>query len=141
MPATPKIGAGTVFKINGTIITRMMAITPAKVTIAKVPVEAFDNGTLGATGLPVEDSIPGWVSPGTYTVKLYFDKTLWTTILGLRGVAGTSFTLIKSDGSGYSFTGYISEAGDEVPLKEAMTADVTVTINGGTVATYSTAQT
>src|SRR4051794_1861504 len=122
MPDTIQIGAGTSLSYstnNGssyTALAKIMGFTPAKVSVAKVPTDSFDNATFN--GLPVEDSIPGWVSPGTYGVKLHYLKTQFGVLRGLAGVQGTGatttkFKVIKADGSGYVFAGYISELGEE----------------------------
>jgi hypothetical protein len=148
MPDTPQIGAGTSFSYstdNGSTFTslaKIIGFTPHKVQVAKVPTDAFDNPTFN--GNPVESVIPGWVTPGTYGLKLHFLKTAWATIQSLIGVQGTGatttkFKVIKSDGSGYIITGWIMEAGEEIPLKEAMTVDVTVQISNA-VPTFNTTQ-
>src|SRR3954464_15395603 len=116
MPDKVKIGAGTSLSYstnNGTSYTPLASIigfTPPKLAVAKVPVDAFDSPTFN--GLPVEKSIPGWVSPGTYGVKLHYLKTQYGVLQGLVGVDGdtataTKFKVIKSDGSGFTFVGYI----------------------------------
>jgi hypothetical protein len=71
-----KIGAGTSFAYstnNGssyTTIASIKAFTPNKISVAKADTSAFDNTTFN--GNPVESCIPGWVTPGTYNVKLHF---------------------------------------------------------------------
>jgi hypothetical protein len=142
------IGAGSSFSYstdNGgtyTPLAKITGFTPAKIKVAKVTTDAFDNATFN--GLPQETSIPGWVDPGTYAVKLFTDKTVMSTLRGLVGVIGTGstttkFKVIKSDGSGGVFAGYISELGEEIPLKEGMETMLTIEINAG-VSSFSTAQ-
>lgn len=148
MPETPKIGAGTSLSYstdNGgtyTPLAKIIGFTPAKLSVAKVPIDSFDNPTFN--GLPVEDQIPGWITPGTYGVKLHYLKTQFGVIRGLVGVQGSSgtttkFKIIKSDGSGYVFAGYIAELGEEIPMKEAMSCDAMLQITGG-VAVFSSTQ-
>jgi hypothetical protein len=43
--------------------------------------------------------------------------------------------VLRPDTKGYTFQGYISEFGDEIPLKDRMTIEIKVTINGGSVMT------
>jgi hypothetical protein len=139
----PNIGAGTSFSYSTdggstyNVIARITKFTPAKLTVAKVSNDAMDNTLFN--GLPVEDQIPGWVSPGTWGATMFFAKTAFATIRGLTGTQ-EKWKVIKSDGSGYTFSGYISEISDEVPLKELLSADITVQINGGSVAVFAASQ-
>lgn len=148
MPDTVQIGAGLVFSYstnNGstfTALAKIIGFTPHKVSVAKVPTDSFDNATFN--GKPVESVMPGWVTPGTYGVKLHYLKTIWAVLQGLIAVDGTGatttkFKIVKPDGAGYIITGWISEAGEETPMKEAMTCDIMIQITDA-VPTFNTTQ-
>ena len=134
-----RIGFGTTFgystvipAVGYTQIAEIIGITPAKPKIAKVETNRFDSNTLGTTGLPIEDNLPGWVDPGEWKVKFHYDHTQSGTIFGLFGVP-IAFQVTKPDGKGWTAVGYISDFGDEIPLKDKMTVEVTITINGGSI--------
>ena len=137
------IGAGTSLAYSATLggsytpIAKIESLTPPKIAVAKVALETFDATLLNS--LPVSDSIPGWVDPGTHALKAVFDKTVYSTLRGFVGVVKW-WKIITPDGSGYVFQGYIMELGREIPLKELMTADLTIAINGGTVDAFAVTQ-
>lgn len=145
--AGPKIGAGTTISyatMTGTSISsytnlaRVQAFKPAEISVAKVPLDAFDNATFN--GNPVEDDHPGWVSPGDWGITLYCATNVLNTLRSLVGVDNTPFKVVKSDGSGYTFTGFIDKLSDPIPLKEYMTIDGSIHVNGGNVATFALVQ-
>lgn len=137
------IGFGSALKYSTdggstwTTVAKVSAFTPNKVSVAKVAIDAMDNATFN--GLPVEDAIAGWVSPGTYGSTMYYQSAGYSAIHALVGIT-YKFKVIKSDGSGYVFGGYIAELGEQIPLKEAMMMDFTIQINGAAVPVFSTSQ-
>ena len=138
-----KIGFGTALSYStdgGTTyvpLAGIKSITPPKKKIGDVPIETMDSATVN--GNPATDFIPGWVDVGEVDAKIVFNKTTYSTLTGLVGTAGTHFKIIKSDGSGYAFVGYINELGDPTPLKTEMEADVKIKVTGG-ACVFSTAQ-
>lgn len=118
---------------NYTVLCRLQKITPHKTTVGKVDVSGFDAATIN--GVPVEDQIPGWVSPGEYEVTFFYQAggTQYSTLQGL--LALPLFWIVqKPDGKGHGFQAYLSELGDEIPLKEGITVTCKMQINGGSVA-------
>lgn len=140
MSTNAKIGFGTTIgyrAVGGTTYTNIAeitSITPAKIQVAKVNVDRFDSGTFNS--LPVSDVIPGWVEPGEWEFKLNYEQAECTTLHGLVGVQ-KEFKVTKPDTHGYTFTGFIAEMGDEIPLKDKMETTIKVAINGGSVAAFS----
>lgn len=140
-----KIGFGSALSFCNTFggtytnIATITKFTPNKTTVSDVEIDAFDGPT-NAAGLPMTDSLPGWVTRGEYAVDFYFDKTQYNTLYGNIG-AQLFYKVIKSDGSGYVFGGYLKELGEEIPLKEAMTASGIIKINGTNTGAFATTQT
>jgi hypothetical protein len=116
-----------------TVLARVQKITPHKTTVAKVDVSGFDAATLN--GVPIEDQIPGWISPGEYEVTFFYQAggSQYSTLQGL--IALPLFWIVqKPDGKGYGFQAYINELGDEIAMKDGITVTCKMQINGGSVA-------
>jgi hypothetical protein len=136
------IGAGTTLQFGptgvspvfGAALGKLTGITPAKTKVAKAAIDTFDAPLVN--GLPVEDCIPGWIAPGTWQIKLKSVASILTTLNGIIGTPKT-WKIIKRDGSGYLFQGYIDEIGEEIPLKETIETSFSIQINGGTVSAFS----
>ena len=140
------IGSGTTIAYGvtnqtssyGTPIAKITNFTPSKTTVQKVTIDTFDAVLIN--GLPVEDCIPGWISPGTYAIKLFSVASIVNTLTGMIGTQH-AWKVVKPDLSGYKFEAYIAEVGEEFPLKEGIELTVTMQINKGTVATFATVET
>lgn len=142
-----KIGAGTTLTHCATsggsyvAIAKITAHKPPTVKVEKVEVDAFDNTLDSTSGLPVSDNIPGWMDPGEHDFSFFFDKTQFSTLKALVGINPHFFKITFPDGSGYGpFQGWISEMTNVVPMKQAMTADVKVILNGAAIAAFNTTQ-
>ena len=125
------IAYGAVPSVGYTLLAEIIGFTPPKTTVAMVDASRFDSDVT-ANGNPIEDQITGWLKPGEYSFKAHYDKngTQATTIRGLLG-AQHSWQMTYPDAKTRSFIGVLTEYGEEVPLKDKMTLDFKVTINGG----------
>ena len=113
---------------SGGTYTAIGAITdlkPNKITVAKVEIARNDSPDLFG------EVIPGWKNGGEYDATLVYDKTSYAAINALVGTP-LYWKFIRPDGvSSSAFQGFISELGDEVPLKQAMQVMLKITVNGG----------
>jgi len=126
-------GNGTKIAVTGNVtqLARLQKVTPPKQTVAKVDVSGFDAQTT-PNGNPIEDQIPGWITPGEYEFTLYYQKGGSTLAMLNAMLGGTNFWIVnKPDSTGYAFQAYLAEIGDEIPLKEGMTVTVKLQISGG----------
>ena len=132
-----QIGAGTSFSFTPTSgsvtpMARIVSFTPNKITVAKVALDCFDNALVN--GLPVEDCVAGWISPGTYSLKVKSLKTVFATHFSNIGKQGTG-VITKANGQIYTFPCYLMEVGDEIPLKEHMEYTITLQLNTNSTTT------
>jgi hypothetical protein len=137
VPGKLQIGAKTGLGFSAvpattyTPLSFLIGVTPPKSTITKVDASRFDSDVTPA-GLPITDNIPGWFDPGEWSFKLQYDKagTQVATVKAMQGVQHT-WQVTYPDTKTRTFVGWIADFGEEVPMKEGMTLDVKIVINGG----------
>jgi hypothetical protein len=115
-------------------LPRSSASRRAEEDVAEVEVDRFDSDVVN--NLPIEDVIPGWVKPGEWKIKLHYDKTQSAAVFALLGLQ-KRWLVTLPDASTYAFKGFIKKPGREIPLKDKMTVEVTIRINGGSVQTFT----
>lgn len=113
-----------------TAIGAIAEIKPTKITVDKVEVKRNDSPDLYG------EKIPGWKDGGEYDVKVVYDGAQYVILNGLIGVP-TWWKFSRPVAAGQAtaattaFFGFISELGDEVPLKEYQSTEFKITLSGG----------
>lgn len=127
---TGQIGYGFVLSQCATLggsyvaVAQIEDIKPGKKTVDKIKIERNDSPDLYG------EKIPGWKDVGEWDVKVTYDKTQRATLEALLGVV-KFWKFIRPDGtSTTAFQAFMTEIGDEVPLKSQMTTDFKLTVSG-----------
>ena len=106
-------------------LVEILEIKPPKVTGEKVTVQRNDSPTLFG------EKIPGWKDTTDCEAKVVYNKTQ-SALLYTMHMVPKFWKFIKPDGSSTgAFAGFISEVGDETPLKDKMTNDIKITPSNG----------
>jgi len=129
-PTAAAIGYGYVLSNSSTSggtftpIIEILDVKPGKLSGEKVVIQRNDSPTLFG------EKIPGWKDAAEWEVKCVYEKGKRAVLDGLFMVPGF-WKFVRPDGTSSSaFAGFVSELGDEVPLKEAMTCNFKITVNG-----------
>jgi hypothetical protein len=107
-----------------TPIAEIVDLKPGKTTVGKSEIARSDN-----TQIAVE-KIPGWKDVSDWEGKCVYAKTYRAALEALVGVP-MYWKFIRPDGtSSQAFQAFMSELGDEVPIKEFMSCDFKLTVSG-----------
>ena len=74
--------------------------------------------------------LPGMIKAGTVGLKLHYDKTETVAVYALLGVKNKDFKVAFSDGSSWTFVGYLKQLGHEAPHDDAVTQEATFKVSG-----------
>src|SRR4051812_25608826 len=107
-----------------TALAEVTDIKPPKVTTENVKIQRNDSPDLFG------EKIPGWKDASDCELTLVYAKTQTAAIYALQSTP-LFWKFIKPDGTSTgAFYGFISEIGDETPLKDKMTNTVKITVSG-----------
>lgn len=145
MPGT--LGKGVIISFGGPVsntasytpVAQLEDVTPPKKKVASVSIDAHDNPTFN--GLPVEDTIPGWVNRGVFVFKMIHTKAQYGTLEAALGIPNW-LKFQMPDGGGFVCQGYLDELGPQTPLKDKMTSEGQFMLSGtNNMAGFNTNQT
>ena len=74
--------------------------------------------------------LPGMIKAGTVGLKLHYDKTETAAVYALLGVKNKDYKVLFSDGSSWTFVGYLKQLGHEAPHDDAVTQEATFKVSG-----------
>ena len=124
------IGKGYVLAWSATLmgtyapVIEILELKPGKKAVQKITVQRNDSPDLYG------EKIPGWIEEGDWDAKCIYEPGKRTVLDGLVA-APSFFKFTRPNGTTTSaFAGFISELGDEVPIKEYMTTDFKITVDG-----------
>jgi hypothetical protein len=81
-----------------------------------------------------KEYIPGMYDGGTVEVDINYDHLQWSTLYSLyRTLVG--FKILFSDGSNWTFNGYINHFNTDIPLDEQVTSPIGIKVTGKPVFT------
>ncbi len=126
------IGFGTsIATSSGATIGQIRSISGPATDVNDVDVTTLDSTDNW------RDFLPGLVDPGEVTLGLAYGNDVVThTLLATRHSARTSATYTLTHGSTawsantQAFTGYVKSLGQEIPLDDLVTLDVTFKLSG-----------
>lgn len=79
----------------------------------------------------------GWVDEGELAATIIYDKTVYSTLLGIRGDE-KKFRILYSDGSGVGWTGYLKSISNPVDIEGLVTSDIAAKVSGEVTAISAT---
>jgi hypothetical protein len=113
-----------------TAIAELLDLTPPPENVDEVKVYRSDNTAA------VVERIPGWTEVGDCSMKITYNPSQRSTLQSLRGVPGfwkVTYPLVTgqtASGDTELFAGFIKELGAETPLKDSMTCQIKIAVNG-----------
>lgn len=103
-----------------------------KITPHKTKVKASKATTL-RSALATEEKIPGNIDEGQCSFTMIFRKGTYNTLRGTLRVNQNWQVLASDSGSTWTFDGFITELGPDVPEDDTVTVDVVIDITGPVV--------
>lgn len=129
-----RIGKGTAFSIaaagTSPTFTALAEVTDAKlpkVTASPVEIYRYDSPTLYA------ELIPSWLKGGDLELTLVYNKDNSTALRGYLNAACQCKVTYPDGTNGFTYQGVMTEMGEEVPLKDAMTSSFKFQVSGAPV--------
>lgn len=115
--------------ISGTYVplVHCESITPCKITDEKIKVQTNDSPT------KFGGAIPGWMDVSDAEVKCIYDSAQATTLYGFKVNQTKLFwKFVKPDtgATTAAWFGWVSEIGDETPLKTYMANTIKIAVDG-----------
>jgi hypothetical protein len=112
-------------------IAEILDLKPGKKVVEKIVIQRNDSPDLFG------EKIPGWKDVGDWDVKVVYDKDKRVALEAMVGVP-KFWKFVRPDGTSTSaFAAFMSELGDETPLKQEMSCDFKLTVSGDAVFTLS----
>jgi hypothetical protein len=96
--------------------------------VEEVEISNQDSPT-GASGLPVAEFLPTWITPGEIELELVYTKAQFATLNGLNGVS-KHWKVTLSDGSSGEFNGWVKKPQVTSELKGKVIAKTSIRATG-----------
>jgi Lambda phage tail tube protein, TTP len=103
-------------------------VKPPAFEAEDVEVSSMDS-PIDESGIPWKEYTAGWANGGEAEVKMQFQSSQNATLFGMFRVT-KPFAIILSDGSYWSFTGYIKKFANEVEREKVTQIDATIKVSG-----------